>query len=320
MAKIYSHSESRARGSVGMTTYRYVKGRVIQSQKIAPWDPAVEAVGAATRWNRRTALLGLISLFCSVHSESIKNSFNRSKRGSQRNYFMKRNYSALSRALANLADQYALTRVVPSIITIEDAIGSYAASNPTSIYRIKKTGYDVMFLTGNWDDADDPAAATLIDSMEATLNSDFEITVINITGSNLSQSIKLSLGGSNLDGTLVIASDKSSATFTPASASVVIGTQTLVARIGSVIKAQAEIQGDSRVYYTLALSVQPAGGGNVTGGGRFVAGTAVPISATPSPEYEFLRWSDDDTNASRTVVVSQNMTLTAIFQYTGSDD
>ena len=85
MAKVYSHSESRAKGSVGMTTYRTIRGKVVQSQKIAPWDPAVEQVGLATRWNERTALLGLISLWCSNHAQSIINSFNRTKNGSQRN-------------------------------------------------------------------------------------------------------------------------------------------------------------------------------------------------------------------------------------------
>jgi hypothetical protein len=135
MAKVYSHSESRAKGSVGMTTYRTVRGKVIQSQKISPWDAAVESVGAATRWNDRTALLGIISLFCALHGQSIKNSFNRTKNGSQRNYFMKKNYAAMKAAFANLATAYAATKVVPTMQAIEDALGSYAALHANTVLK-----------------------------------------------------------------------------------------------------------------------------------------------------------------------------------------
>ena len=195
MARVYSHSVSRAKGSVGMTTYRYVRGRVIQSQKIAPWDPAIDQVGNATRWNERTALLGLISLWCSAHSQSIKNSFNRTKGGSQRNYFMKRNYAALRQALNELAVEYAATKVAPDLVVIEDAIGTYAALHPNTIYRVKKTGYDMAFLTNNWDDADDPAPPTLIDSMTANLDTDYQLTRVVLFGSNISQAVKIRLAG-----------------------------------------------------------------------------------------------------------------------------
>ncbi len=314
MARVYSHSVSRAKGSVGMTTYRYVRGRVIQSQKIAPWDPAVDQVGNATRWNERTALLGLISLWCSAHSQSIKNSFNRTKGGSQRNYFMKRNYAALRQALNELAIEYAATKVAPDLVAIEDAIGTYATLHPNTIYRVKKTGYDMAFLTNNWDDADDPAPPTLIDSMTANLDTDYQLTRVVLFGSNISQSVKIRLAGALLDGDLVINAGGTRAEFTPATSPVIIGDKELAAMVGSQIKRSIIVAGDQRDYYNLSVLVSPAAGGNVTGAGRYVAGSQVPVSAVPALGYRFVRWSDGNTNSNRTITVNDDITITAEFE------
>lgn len=313
MAKVYSHSESRAKGSVGMTTYRYVRGKVIQSQKIAPWDPAVEQKGNATRWNERTALLGLISLWCSAHSQSIINSFNRTKGGSQRNYFMKKNYAALRMALAELAIEYASTKVAPELVAIEDAIGAYAALHPNSIYRVKKSGYDIVFLSNNWDDADDPTAPALVDMMQATLDADYQLTKVVMTGSNLSQAIKMRLAGANLDGDIVITLGGQRAEFTPAVPIVVIGDKMLDAMIGSVVKKSIVVVGDQRDYYNLSLLSSPNGGGIVTGAGRYVVGSSIPVSATPNAGYRFVRWSDGVSTANRNVEIVNDITLTAEF-------
>lgn len=71
---------------------------------------------------------------------------------------------------------------------------------------------------------------------------------------------------------------------------------------------------------TLTLVANPRGGGSVTGGGKYEAGTEVTITATPSENYTFKRWSDNDTSASRTITVNSNQTLTAYFEkVTGGD-
>lgn len=313
MARIYSHSESRAKGSVGLTTYRTVRGRVIQSQKIAPWDPAIDKVGGATRWNERTALLGLISLWQSNHAQSIKNSFNRTKNGSQRNYFMKRNYAALRMALNELAIEYAATKVAPDMTAIEDAIGAYAALHPMTIYRVKKTGHDIVFLANNWDDANDPAPPAVIDSMTYSLDTDYQLTQVVMTGSNLSQSIKMRLAGAILDGSMVISMGDKRAVFTPSTPVIILGDKELAALIGSVVKKSIIVSGDQRDYYNLSLLVAPSGGGQVTGAGRYPVGTNVPVSAVPSLGYQFIKWSDGNINPNRSIDISEDLTLTAQF-------
>ena len=65
--------------------------------------------------------------------------------------------------------------------------------------------------------------------------------------------------------------------------------------------------------YTLSLSVSPAEGGRVTGAGTYPQGTSVNIKATANEGYIFSKWSDSDTNASRTIELTKNMSLTAYF-------
>ena len=70
--------------------------------------------------------------------------------------------------------------------------------------------------------------------------------------------------------------------------------------------------------YTLNLAASPTNGGTVTGAGSYAAGTSVEISATPAADYTFSRWSDGDTNATRSVTVNATQTLTAVFTKTSS--
>lgn len=316
MAKVYSHSESRAKGSVGMTTYRTVRGKVIQSQKISPWDPAVEAVGGATRWNDRTALLGIISLFCALHGQSIKNSFNRTKGGSQRNYFMKKNYVAMKSAFANLATAYAATKVVPTMQAIEDALGSYAALHANTVYRIKKSGYDIEFLSNNWNDADDPVPPAIVSSIVYSLDEDYNLVDIDLVGSGLSSSLSFFLDGVQLDGAISILSGGAAAKFTVNGTVLVKGTKTLVVKVGASTLNSAIVEGDPRPYYTLGLVVTPVGGGTVSGAGTFVEGASAPISAVAAANFVFKKWSDGNLNASRNVTMTSNLTLTAEFEDT----
>ena len=46
---------------------------------------------------------------------------------------------------------------------------------------------------------------------------------------------------------------------------------------------------------------------------KYIAGMSVSIEATPDMGYMFTRWSDGDTNASRSVTVNNDLTLTAEF-------
>ena len=66
--------------------------------------------------------------------------------------------------------------------------------------------------------------------------------------------------------------------------------------------------------YTLTVQANNAAWGTVTGGGTYYENTTATLTATPNTGYRFVRWSDNDLNATRIVTVTQNATYTAIFE------
>lgn len=54
--------------------------------------------------------------------------------------------------------------------------------------------------------------------------------------------------------------------------------------------------------------------GSVTGGGQYVYGSNVTITATPNQYYRFVRWNDNNTQATRTINVTGNASYTAYFE------
>lgn len=170
MAIINSMGVGRTRKSMGNVTYRVVRGRTIGSQKRVSG-----ASGLATRGqqgNFRKPLFSMINMYMAAHQTDINVSFNRSKYGSQRNYFFSVNYNALQKALMALAIQGANSGTLPLIEDINTAINSYAVENPTSILRVKLAGFENVYLTGEWNSEDNPVAGGSADGLgsgEATV-------------------------------------------------------------------------------------------------------------------------------------------------------
>ena len=71
--------------------------------------------------------------------------------------------------------------------------------------------------------------------------------------------------------------------------------------------------------YLLTLMANDDSMGTVSGGGSYAPDTEVQLKAEPKSGYEFVKWSDGDTNATRTyVTTSEATTLTAEFKQSGS--
>lgn len=68
--------------------------------------------------------------------------------------------------------------------------------------------------------------------------------------------------------------------------------------------------GGADKYYLEVLADE---GGTAAGSGHFDKGTVANISATPDDGYVFSHWSNGDKSATTTVVVNDNMTVTAYF-------
>ena len=70
--------------------------------------------------------------------------------------------------------------------------------------------------------------------------------------------------------------------------------------------------------YTISVSSANTAQGTVTGGGTYSEGSRVNVTATPKSGYQFDKWSDGNTQATRTINVSQNLSLTASFKAVSS--
>ena len=75
----------------------------------------------------------------------------------------------------------------------------------------------------------------------------------------------------------------------------------------------AIFQETQAVTYTLTLAVNDAKMGVVTGGGTYAEGATANIAAVALGDYEFKKWSDGNTEAIRSIVMTKDLTLTAIF-------
>lgn len=83
---------------------------------------------------------------------------------------------------------------------------------------------------------------------------------------------------------------------------------------GSAVSGGTET--DPSITHQLTLEVSPADAGTVTGGGVYTHGQAATLVATAKSGYKFSQWSDGDTSASRTLVITEDRTLTAVFTST----
>jgi hypothetical protein len=66
--------------------------------------------------------------------------------------------------------------------------------------------------------------------------------------------------------------------------------------------------------YKVSTNVSPADSGTVKGGGTYNHGSTATLIATANDGYKFVKWNDENKNASRTITVTGNITYTAYFE------
>lgn len=76
-----------------------------------------------------------------------------------------------------------------------------------------------------------------------------------------------------------------------------------------------DTEGGSR-QYTLSVSTADSSQGSVDSSvnGTYDEGARITVTATPAEGYDFDKWSDSDTSASRTVTLNADLTLVASFK------
>lgn len=163
MAIINAIGVGRAKKSIGNITYRTVRGRTIASQKRVQGEQG--AITRGLKGNLRKPIFAMINLYMAEHASDVQVSFNRSRYGSQRNYFFTMNYRGLSAALLPLATSSSINNELPSLAEIDEAIATYATANPASIYRVRLDGFPIVYLSGGWSSDDNPISGGATDGL-----------------------------------------------------------------------------------------------------------------------------------------------------------
>ena len=146
MAKIKQVGPGRKTiGTIDGVTY-VTRGGVTYARS-APTMPASAYNTPAAK--KRQALFKLIQMHLKYHLRTIRQTFTPKDNGTPTNRYYNLNCKALTAALDALAERYSDGEDI-TITDVEAAISAYAAEHPTSIRIASLSGYQEVFLTGEW--------------------------------------------------------------------------------------------------------------------------------------------------------------------------
>lgn len=168
----------------------YITRGGITYARSAPTMPASAYTTPAAK--KRQALFKLIQLHMRFHLRTIRQTFSPKGNGTPSNRYLALNYKALTKALDELADQYCAGEEV-TIVEVEAAISTHAAANPKSIVIAHLSGYQDVYLTGEWPAtitlnalAGDSTVIIIVNEygQQTTINTDGTVTTGTNTGSS----------------------------------------------------------------------------------------------------------------------------------------
>ena len=146
MAKVTQVGIGRkSTGTIDGITY-YVRGGVTYARS-TPNMPA--SVYSSPEAKKRQAIFKMVQMHLKYHLRTIKQTFTPKGNGSPSNRYYSLNKNGLAAALDALAELYVAGKDV-TITDVEQAISDYATEHPTSIKIASKSGYNEVFLTGEW--------------------------------------------------------------------------------------------------------------------------------------------------------------------------
>ena len=146
MAKIKQIGVGRkTTGTIDGITYVTRKG--VTYARASLTMPASAYTNPAAR--RRQAIFKLVQMHIKYHLRTIRQTVSPSESRTAANRYCSINYRYFMVALSDLADQYVAGLDV-SLADVENAISAYAAEHPMSIRIASLSGYQEVFLTGEW--------------------------------------------------------------------------------------------------------------------------------------------------------------------------
>ena len=140
---------------------------------------------------KRQAIFKMVQMHLNHHSRTIRQTFTPNGNGTARNRYYSVNGKALTKALEGLADRYVSGELV-TISDVEAAICAYAAENPRTITIAQKSGYQKVYLAGDWPstitlraNSGDSTVVIIVaeNGVTTTINPDGSTTVVSAGGS-----------------------------------------------------------------------------------------------------------------------------------------
>lgn len=96
---------------------------------------------------------------------------------------------------------------------------------------------------------------------------------------------------------------------------VLVGNRVHTLKTKSSLFTAVKMRDDSAIQsYLVTLQLNDPEAGHCIGNGKYQKGSSANIEAIPNLGYIFKRWSDGSTEPTRTLVVEEDITLTAIFE------
>lgn len=90
-------------------------------------------------------------------------------------------------------------------------------------------------------------------------------------------------------------------------------------RNGKLVKTVTS-KGDDQGDFEVELIASPENGGTFEGAGFYNDGEVVVIKAVAADGYQFVKWDDDEVEATRTITVSDDVSYVATFKKIGGDN
>lgn len=289
MAIINSAFIGRGRKSAGNATFRTVRGRTIASMKVA------KKGSQGSYKSRAQFMMAVISRFAAIKKSDIMVSFDPTSYGSSRNAFFKINYEVLVKAMKSLYAAFIASehKDFPTDVQILAAVAEYATANPNEIVRVKKAGFDVVYLDGEWTSEQNPITTPM--------------GVIEVSSNDTSMGEVSGAGSYEIGATATIqATAKSGYKFLRWNDGVTENPRNVVALEGT-----QSFQAVFAELVTLTFVASPEGNATITGSGDYGAGEKVVALVTPVAGCEFEKWYDENTENPRTFTASQDLVITA---------
>ena len=172
-----------------------------------------------------------------------------------------------------------------------------------------KTGYKFV----KWSNGLTNATATITVTKDTTLTAEFAIKTYMVSVAANNSSYGTVGGGGTVNHgstTTITATPATGYKFVKWSNGSTKATETITVTSDLSLTAEFAIK-----TYTVAVSANNSSYGTVEGGGSVAHGSTATITATPKTGYKFVKWSNGSTNASETITVTSDLTLTAEFAF-----